>query len=612
MKRVFRSMSKSIWSILIWGDIKTKLLCLVGIVVTIIAFGTAVAVIKFHLSTGDALWWSWTHVLDPGALGDDKDSIQRKLWGSLIAMLGLVLLGGAFITLSEEAARRAVDQLMQGRIPKGITGHTVIAGSGSKLKAFISSVKRLPWSGDNLLIVIPNQEALLQAREECGADHDLSLVVDRVWEDSQNRLGLAVAHRVLLLDNFGGDTGAMLKTILKIREARKSRNITSELKIYAEINDRALSDSVRTAIDEIEGDDHAMEIHIINISDAAARLTLRQHPLDCTAIDSDTAGVTLIIEGWTPFAQALFWQAVRVAHFPIKPTRIIVVAPGSDKIAAEVKESAPGLFDQWCTEQLLEVRFIDGAVPGELPEISSNIVTLAVCSGDADKAFSRALHCRADQLPGLKQILIELPDSSGYRDAISGMKKQGHIQLYPVGASAEAFELAENLDKAAISLHQRYLEQRKGKREKNPDGSYKSKSDYDWIQLDEIRRSWNRASADHIEVKLRALADYHKVGQRPVYDPAKTAIQCDAALLAVIKSIVDGGMQNCPPDLELLSKIEHDRWSAEKIAEGWSYAAVKDEVKKQSPYIQPYDLLSEEIKGYDREAVFEMLKSRVA
>lgn len=622
MKNIARFKVSEMWSLLLSGDnIKIKLLCLVGIVVFIITFGMGVAFFIFNFTPDEALWWSWTHILDAGFLGDDKESLSRRIWGSFFSVFGLVLLGGAFITLSEEAARRAVDRLMQGSIQKKISKHTIIAGKGSKLKSFIVSLKKLSsWrSGEKLLIVTPSQESLLQARKECEHEHNDTFVVDQIWEDTKNRLGLGEARRVILLDNFGGDTGAMLKTILKIQQMRKGKaHRQQNLTLYAEVNDRSLANGLRAVLGEINEKDLCMEIHILNISDSSARLALRQYPLDCEPINSDAPlVVTLLLEGWTPFAQALFWQAIRVAHYPSKPTRIIVVHPDAESIAAEVRSIAPGLGDPWCLEQLVKIQFVKAYSQQELSISAEHIVTLAVCDADADKVFSRALHYRDATIPGLKQIFVELPDSSGYREALQFMSSSiRKIPLCLVGASAEAFELAEKLDGDAKLLHTRYLEQRENqkKRKSLPGGRYESKSDYEWNELDEVIRSWNRASADHIEVKLRALCDFNHLKERPTYDPTKDSFHCSDELVAVMQKIVDNwssDSQGGQPDLELLSQIEHDRWSAEKIAEGWSFAESKNESKKHSPYIQPYEQLTEEIKGYDRETVIKMLKAKL-
>ena len=59
-----------------------------------------------------------------------------------------------------------------------------------------------------------------------------------------------------------------------------------------------------------------------------------------------------------------------------------------------------------------------------------------------------------------------------------------------------------------------------------------------------------------------------------------------------------------PDDIvEILSVFEHDEWVRERLGRGWIFGEVKDDEKKISPYLMPYDELSEEVKTLDRDTV---------
>ena len=55
--------------------------------------------------------------------------------------------------------------------------------------------------------------------------------------------------------------------------------------------------------------------------------------------------------------------------------------------------------------------------------------------------------------------------------------------------------------------------------------------------------------------------------------------------------------------LEAMAENEHREWCKERIQSGWRYGEKKDTEKLISPYLIPYDDLTEEIKEYDRDAV---------
>ncbi len=57
--------------------------------------------------------------------------------------------------------------------------------------------------------------------------------------------------------------------------------------------------------------------------------------------------------------------------------------------------------------------------------------------------------------------------------------------------------------------------------------------------------------------------------------------------------------------------MEHERWNAERLHDGWKYGNVKDISKKISPSLVPWDKLTEEVKRYDRDAVQKIPKNLV-
>lgn len=71
-----------------------------------------------------------------------------------------------------------------------------------------------------------------------------------------------------------------------------------------------------------------------------------------------------------------------------------------------------------------------------------------------------------------------------------------------------------------------------------------------------------------------------------------------------------------PDDLytltEALSKNVHEVWAAGRIAAGWRYGPVRDEIKKEHPCLIPYEELSEEEKNYDRSTALSTIKFIIA
>ncbi len=67
-----------------------------------------------------------------------------------------------------------------------------------------------------------------------------------------------------------------------------------------------------------------------------------------------------------------------------------------------------------------------------------------------------------------------------------------------------------------------------------------------------------------------------------------------------------------PADLleltEMLASHTHSVWGKQRKEEGWSYGKMRDDTKKTTPCLVPYEQLSESEKQYDRATALETLK----
>ena len=59
---------------------------------------------------------------------------------------------------------------------------------------------------------------------------------------------------------------------------------------------------------------------------------------------------------------------------------------------------------------------------------------------------------------------------------------------------------------------------------------------------------------------------------------------------------------------ETLAKNTHEVWAAGRLAHGWKYGEKRDDSRKETPCLVPYEELSEEEKDYDRSTALETLK----
>ena len=71
-----------------------------------------------------------------------------------------------------------------------------------------------------------------------------------------------------------------------------------------------------------------------------------------------------------------------------------------------------------------------------------------------------------------------------------------------------------------------------------------------------------------------------------------------------------------PDDLlqltEKLAENAHDHWALQRLSDGWTYGAERNDPQKKHPCLIPYDQLPNSEKEYDRNAAMETLKAIIA
>jgi hypothetical protein len=103
-----------------------------------------------------------------------------------------------------------------------------------------------------------------------------------------------------------------------------------------------------------------------------------------------------------------------------------------------------------------------------------------------------------------------------------------------------------------------------------------------WNELPEDIKESNRRQADDIGKKLKA-----------VHCDLEPLTDWDAELF-----------EFTPEEIEILARMEHQRWLNEHMNEGWKYnPGAKDLNRKTSPYLLDWDELPEDFKKYNRDAM---------
>ncbi len=76
---------------------------------------------------GEATWWAFLRLTDPGYLGDDE-GLWRRVVSTMLTVLGYVIFLGAMVAILTQWLNDTLGRLEQGRTPIRQSGHVVILG----------------------------------------------------------------------------------------------------------------------------------------------------------------------------------------------------------------------------------------------------------------------------------------------------------------------------------------------------------------------------------------------------------------------------------------------------------------------------------------------------
>jgi len=143
-----------------------------------------------------------------------------------------------------------------------------------------------------------------------------------------------------------------------------------------------------------------------------------------------------------------------------------------------------------------------------------------------------------------------------------------------------ALRSAMQLERLARAVHEEYVQSRLA------EGGHASDDPSlgSWDRLPETLKASNRSQAEHIETKLHAIG----------------------CALVPIHGVEAAQFDFTDDEIEILARMEHDRWVEERLRSGWQYGSARDVRTRRSPYLVPWEELSEKIRDLDRETVHRL------
>jgi hypothetical protein len=333
-------------------------------------------------------------------------------------------------------------------------------------------------------------------------------------------------------------------------------------------------------------------VRYFDLFDREARQLLRSTwPLDGEGIRVDeTRRVHLVILGFGRMGRALAVRAAKMGHFanatrdPLLKLSISVIDRDADRLESEFLAHYPRFREASNLEFVAEA--LDEPTAREKLtawlDDPACLTRVAICFDDESRVMTTALQLRPRLAPRRIPLAVRLASPAALEQLIGaggGGPADAWIRAFgTVDESTvdDAFD-EDPTERLAEEIHRAHRANQLAGGRSEDEASLQP-----WARLAEPFRESNRQQADQIDIKLRAFG-YQGVPQR---DPRPGIDRFDEA------------------EIDVMARMEHDRWNAERWLEGWSYAPPpKNESLRTSPHLVPWKDLAPSIQEWDRAAV---------
>jgi hypothetical protein len=460
--------------------------------------------------------------------------------------------------------------------------HTVICGLGGKGTRLVRQFRQ---RNDRVVAIEKDAEnGFIEQGRDLGA---IVLIGDAADPEVLRR---ARCHRAARLISVCGSDGVNAEVAVLARRLvppNRAKALTCRIHIV----DPRLCNLLKEKEMEAEPAD-AFRLDFFNIFDVGARSWLNEYPPFGQEGNDVSPRPHLLLIGLGALGESLLLQAARKwdasSHAPGERLGLTIVDGSAELRVGYLCSRYPSL-EKSCDLAVLQMDI--GSPPFERAAFligkdgRGDVTRIFVCLDNDSLGLSAALslrrHLRRSRVP----IVIRMSHEEGLSDLLHKDSACDEDQ-----AALYSFDLLDRVCLAdlavggskeilARAVHEDYILERQ-KAGETPETNPALVS---WENLPETLKESNRSQADHIGTKLRAVGCGIEVSTDWREPPFAFR---DA-------------------EIELMARMEHDRWLRERRRNGWT-SGQKDIGKRKSPYLVPWEELAEDIKERDRAFVRDL------
>jgi hypothetical protein len=549
----------------------------------------------------------WTSIVDTLT----SDSEKAEGWAQVMHLLFNATLAWAGIRVYMATAGLKWDNFLARYM---VRSHVIIIAGKSEENSFPNSARQ---SSNTAGLEVDKSALAIELALSMAASNQVVLNLKSVDESNRTKLweaGVTLLTKDLIMADVLTATGAQRASMLIAMRDHYGDNVALTRLAFSPKTDNPgleckcliepLSMKRTFRLEDYFENDSLPRIRIFNEAELIARRILQKYPPDLPVARSDEAGVHLILVGLGSVGQSILLQLARLGHYRSgKQPKVTVIDRNVKQQWREMLDAYPQLMSlvQVETQELIieEIREdnVDRWLFDERP-----VTMVYACTKDeiANLRFARLLLNRLQARDANNDLImpqvvaLDPPGGSVLNDYLVHGQHNGCFQVFSLVQSdlqnqdassiEESHLISEVDDSRARQFHEDYCAKDRLACEKEP-GRQPAPFNRAWTELPETARNANRITADHFEVKMRALG-YSVVSKEVLSEPL------------VLQ----------PEQLELLARMEHDRWWADRILDGWTFNAVRNNQRKFHPNLVPYVELTETIKQLDRDSVLQMIE----
>jgi len=370
--------------------------------------------------------------------------------------------------------------------------------------------------------------------------------------------------------------------------ARAAREAAPKAQITVLMRDMRLAEDAAATINE-------PLTRVLSTAAVAARSLVAAHPPFLIARQLGHPRIHALMVGFGQTGQAIARDLIvncRTTYLDLP--RITVIDPQAKALEGVLRVRAPEL------DQCADTLFIDGEIGGRAVRPNPAVIARDLAAGGP---LSVAYVCLTEDNSALSaaatlQSLLRAMDIDQPPIFVQLRKAQvlgdgggpGLDALTAFGELDSVLEASEFLSSAPDIAARAFCEAYRASLPPEERDDPENRSAFPWERLDETWRQANRDAVAHVAAKLASVD----------IPPERWRGVAGMPQLQETERLFHGHS-----DLELLARLEHERWMAQRRMEGWrnTTAPTKDQRRRLHPSLQGYDALTEQVKEYDRVMV---------